>query len=68
MITTDRPGTRVAAAVNIHDVHGWVLRGTRGVVCYPVERLGSKMLAVEFESGQTSLVYPDEIEEPKAES
>jgi hypothetical protein len=60
-MTTWRSPEKVKAACVIRSLAGIVLRETAGTVLYRIDRLGDEMLVVEFENGETTAVYPQEI-------
>jgi hypothetical protein len=62
MIDRSRAGVRCHTRQFIRTVKGDLLRGSQGTVVYETENLGRQLILVDWDSGFSVPVFPEEIE------
>ena len=61
MIDRTQAGARCYALRLICTVKGDVARGSYGTVLYAMENLGRRLMLVQWDTGMTVPIFPDEI-------
>lgn len=62
MIDRSHTGTRCHTLRFVRTVKGDLSRGSSGTIVYETENLGRQLILVEWDSGFSVPVFPDEIE------
>lgn len=62
MIDRTQRGCRCRTRHFVRTVKGDLPRGTPGTVLYAMENLGRRLVLVQWDSGMTVPVFPDEME------